>query len=177
MENATMKTVLLQVLLAIMTVIASVSAAAAQWTTVGSAGTVDEADVAEFETAASQVRIRSTAAVPATVVIRYNVVAIPESGGVGAGMTVRYLDNADGARVFSVLKQVNITTGVTTNVFALDSNAFPADSAFQTRSVFDCDLSLDFSINAYFIETTLTKSTPAASPRLQAIRLTTAACR
>jgi hypothetical protein len=164
------KTVLLQLLLAIVTVIASVSAAAAQCTSVGSAGTVDGADVAEFETAGPQMRVRGTATLPATVVIRYNVVSVNGmTGGDGAiTMYVRYLDNATGARVLSVLKQVNIQTGVITTMLTLDSNDFAPDSDFQTQGVDRCAV-FNFTQNAYFIETTLTKSTPAARPRVMAL--------
>src|SRR5688572_6439060 len=161
----TMKTALLQVLLSIALILGSVSVAAAQWTTVGSAGTVDEADVAEFETAGSQVRILDTAALPASVVIRYNVVAVNGvSGGNRVGMGARYRDNGNGARVLTVLRRVNLMTGVTTPMLTIDSNAFPTSSTFQVQSVAACALFFDFSSNAYFVETTLTKSSAAANP-------------
>jgi hypothetical protein len=167
-----MRTVLVQFLLFTAVFLGSVSVAAAQWTTVGSAGTVDEADLADFDTAVSQIRIRSTATVPATVVVRYNVVRA-EGIGVLSGlvMDMRYRDNGSAARVRTALKQVHITTGVTTTLLTMDSNAFPPSAAFQTQSAEESAVTFDFAQHAYFIETTLTKSATDGTPALEAIRL------
>jgi hypothetical protein len=166
-----MKRVLLQLMLLIGVVIGSVSVAAAQWTSVGSAGTVDEADLAIFDTTGAQVRIIAGSGVPASVVVRYNVVNIPGIAGEGTAMTVRFRDNGAGARVLAILKQVSFTTGMTTNVFTIDSNTFPSSADFQNQSEFSCDFGFDFNDNAYYIEATLTRSSEAAAPALQLLRI------
>lgn len=168
-----MKTVLRQFLLFIAVILGSVSVAAAQWTTVGSAGTVDEADLAEFEATGAQVRILSTATLPASVVVRYNVVKVDGMiiGVIGIAMNVRYRDNGSGARVLTHLRAVNINTGVTQTIMTVDSNAFPPATTFQTQSAVACGEGYNFSDNAWFIETTLTKSATGGTPALQAIQL------
>src|SRR5438128_2490540 len=95
------------------------------WTTVGSAGTVDEADVRKivFDHAFAQFGqplINTTAAAaPETVnaptdsaVIRYNVTPVDGlfTPGVGA-LRVRYLATGPGARVVAKLIEVDLATG------------------------------------------------------------------
>jgi hypothetical protein len=173
MEDQTMKTVLLQFLLFIAIILGSVSVAAAQWTTIGSAGTVDEADLAEFETAGPQVRIRSTATVPATVVVRYNVVNVDgmQTGAMGMAMNARYRDNGSGARVLTRLRQVNINTGATRTIMSVDSDDFPPATTFQTQTAMACTEGFNFSTSAYYIETTLTQSATGGTPALEMIQL------
>jgi hypothetical protein len=174
----TIKTVLLQLILVTGLITASVCGAAAQWTSVGSAGTVDEADVAEYDTNGPQIRIRSTATLPAVVVVRYNVTNVNGmTGGEGIFLNVRFLDNGTGARVVTVLKQVNINTGVTTNVLSLDSNDFAASSDFQKQqTTSSCTVDFNFFENAYFIEATLSKSSSGGSPRIQALQTGASLC-
>jgi hypothetical protein len=167
-----MKTVLLQLIVIVAAIAASVSGATAQWTSVGSAGTVDEADLAEFDTTGPQIRIRSTATLPATVVVRYNVTFVDGMvDGEGMYMAVRFLDNGPNARVVSVLKQVDIETGVTTNLLSVDSNDFAPSSDFQRQGRDSCTLQFNFFQNSYFIETTLSKSSSAGNARLQVFRV------
>jgi hypothetical protein len=167
-----MKTVLLQCLLFIAVILGSASVAAAQWTTVGSAGTVDEADLAEFETASSVLRIRSTATVPATVVVRYNVVRVETMSGGSIRMTVRFRDNGSAARVRTALNQVSFITGVTTTLLTFDSDTVPPATRFTVEVVEGpCNVGFDFQNNAYYIETTLTKSATDGTPALQAIHV------
>jgi hypothetical protein len=171
------KRVLLQLMLVITVALGTVGGAAAQWTSVGSAGTVDEADIAKYETSGSAVRIIDTVPTPASVVIRYNVVAVAGlSGGDGIVLNARYRDNGSGARVLAVLRQINIETGVTTTVLTLDSNTLEQSSDFQTRFVAACKTVLDFLSNAYFIEMTLSKSSAGGRPGLQVLQVAAADC-
>ena len=171
-----MNTVLLQLLLVIAVVVSSVSVAAAQWTTVASAGTVDETDLGLFETVGSQVRIRNSAALPATGVVRYNVVAVEGVvGGNGIVMNVRYRDNGADARALFVLREFNFIRGATTTLLTLDSKTRPSSAAFQAQGISDCGPGFDFSTSAYFVETTLTK-TVDGNPALQAIQVGFTTC-
>jgi hypothetical protein len=166
-----MKTVLLQLLLVVALVVGSVSVTAAQWTTVGSTGSVDEGDLATSDMSGFQVRIRSAATLPAAVVVRYNVVAAEGvMGGNGIVLNARYRDNGPGAHILAVLRQVNITTGVTTTLLTFDSNSFAQLPGFQAQGVSDCGPVFDFSTSAYFVETTITKASADGAPALQALQ-------
>ncbi|WP_191057725.1 hypothetical protein [Geminicoccus harenae] len=145
------------------------------WTTVGSAGAVDEADL-------SQVALNSsdTAILPrvlaGTVDTRYNVVAVP---GIFGGtlnskeMTARIADNGASSRVVLRFIRQNFVTGVSTIVATLDSNAFAPSAVAQARTVsFNNDApELDFKNNFYFISATLSKLGSSGNPVVRGIRI------
>lgn len=170
------------------------------WTTVGSAGTVDEADRdklvfqganvgfreilpplptieaaerAQAENAQVQLPLETTHGT-----IRYNVVATDGLFQYGAcvGMQLRFRDDGDRARVFARLIEVNLTTGAAVTRLTFDSNAFPASNNFQTQSV-GGNFTFDFGEHAYYVEVTLTKvSSPivivgGGRPSLTAIQI------
>jgi hypothetical protein len=167
-----MHRLLLQALLSIGIVIGSVSVTAAQpWTSVGSVGMVDEVDVAVYETSGPLVRIAASAPVPASLVIRYNVVAVPDFSFTGAALTARFRDAGTGARMVATLKEVSFATGATTTLLTLDSNDAIPSIDLQARTVSSCTLELNFSNNAYFIEAVLSKSAGAVTPALQLLRV------
>lgn len=152
------------------------------WTTVGSAGTVDEADKGKLvyqgsavsfpeilpplpkaQTAQAEsnaLTILPTETTSATV--RYNVTAVDGlfEPGDGLGMTVRFRDDGDWAQVLIRLYEQDIFTGATNLLLTFDSNAFHPSPDYQTQGVGveDRSFSLDFSQKAYFIEATLTKT-------------------
>ena len=172
-----MSRLLLQLMLLIGVIIGSVSVAAAQnehpWTSVGSAGTVDEADLKLFITSAAQAAILADAELPATVLIRYNVVATEDAPARWPLMTVRFRDNGTDARVVTTLRGVSFTTGAIFTVATLDSNNYPPSTDFQTQSVFDCEsfAPVNFIDNAYYIETNLTKTSATATPAIQLLKV------
>jgi hypothetical protein len=152
------------------------------WTTVGSAGTVDEADAGKLVYQGSAVSfpeilpplptaqtaqaesnapiILPTETTRAT--IRYNVTAVDGlfAQGCGLGMTVRFRDDGGWAQVFIRLFEQDISTGATKLLLTFDSNTFLPSPNYQTQSVSNGDrsFSFDFSQKAYFIEATLTKT-------------------
>jgi hypothetical protein len=175
-----MKTALLQLLLLTAAVVGSVSAVSAQalWTSVGSAGTVDEAGTAILDATGAQVRISATAPLPATLIVRYNVVALDGlSAAGGPQMTVRFKDAGFGGRITAVLKEINFTTGATVALLTVDSNIEEPTAMFQVQQVSRCDGSaFDFSSNAYFIETTITKFSEDVAPSLQLLAVGVVTC-
>src|SRR5947207_13869231 len=107
------------------------------WTTVGSAGTVDEADVSKivFDHATAQFGhqlVNTTAAAApgavslptASAVIRYNVTPVDGlfTPGIGA-LRVRYLATGPGARVVAKLIEVDLATGAERIRVTFDSRA------------------------------------------------------
>jgi hypothetical protein len=156
------------------------------WTTVGSAGTVDEADTGKVvfsgsvvafpeilpPTTSVQAEANANAqivlpTVTTTATIRYNVTAVDGlfMPGSHLGMTVRFRDDGDWARVQIRLYEQDIYTGATGLLLSFDSNAFAASPNFQTTGVGNPlpFWSFNFDQKAYFIEATLTKTSSAIS--------------
>lgn len=166
----------LTLFLAIAMIVAVPLAARAEnraWTTVGSAGTVDEANLLNFTTTGAKVEIKSTAKLPATLVVRYNIVALEDLFDDVIKLDVRYLDNGKEAQVVVALKQYNLATGAMSTLLKLDSDTFPASGSYQLQSVEVWNNKFDFEENAYFIEAQLKKTGAKGTPGLAAIKLDT----
>ncbi len=137
------------------------------WTTVGSAGTVDEADLLRVllgSPVSGAVALRPGFGLFGGVRIRYNVVAVQGVlGGAGLTLTARFLDHGDGERVVVQLKKYGLNTGSTTTLLTLDSNAYAGSGTFQVQTVFTnaCTpplTTLDFVENSYFMDVTISRS-------------------
>ena len=149
------------------------------WTTVGSAGTLDEkseglvffdrAVVQKGHTiiiapASGQPRAEGGIDLTDSAVIRYNVTAV--DGLFGAkeiGMAVRFRAEGRGARVVAQLIEVDLATGaeVTRLTFDSDDPGVPVLSGYHVHEVLDCGgraEPFDFMRKAYYIEATLTTS-------------------
>jgi hypothetical protein len=143
------------------------------WTTIGSAGSIDESSTSVVALGATSAAVPMSMAAGVSATIRYNVV---EVGGLdalwdGPSMQIRYKDAGTGERVRASLKGYNIRTGVTTTVLSFDSDAFAQSSSSQLRNTFQtgCFSSFQFNFidNVYFVEVTLTKSGPVSlDPKL-----------
>jgi hypothetical protein len=168
------------------------------WTTVGSAGTLDEksVDKAFFNNAVVQrgtpliiskgmtLEPRVEGGVEETdfAVIRYNVTAVDGLFGGGfIGMVVRYLD--EGARVEVNLIEVNLASGARTTLLEFDSNDpwQPVQNGYHTAEAFGCTRrpqAFDFTKNAYYIEATLTTSSISAwsAAGIEVIQLQATSC-
>jgi hypothetical protein len=113
------------------------------WTTIGSVGTVDEADRNMVVFDGGIVSMKSGAT--GTVLLRYNVVAVDDLfGGSGAELGVRFRDNGSEARVVVRLKRYNLETGETSTLLTLNSDNFDAREGFQLRIEVDCSLRFNF---------------------------------
>ena len=142
-------------------------AQAKPWTSVGSAGTVDEADTGIVTFNQSIAAISAAAAVGSSLDIRYNVVAVDGVfGGDGIALTGRFRDTGAAERVILRLKRYSLVNGVTQTLLTLDSNTFPPSAALQTRTVGVCDVGLDFFNNVYFVEAQLIKTDAGGVPQL-----------
>lgn len=145
------------------------------WTTVGSAGIVDELDtrLVAFDLGTATLRPNFVG----TLNLRYNIVAVDGLfGAPGAELGVRFRDNGARAQVVVQLKSYNLETGVTTTLLTLDSNNFPARANYQLQTVVDCSLRFNFFDFAYFMDVELRKTTTAGSPALAIIQLASVSC-
>lgn len=135
------------------------------WTTVGSAGTVDEADVSKvfFDRSiaqmgnvigGSQPTSAATAIIPQqtqSAVIRFNVTPVEGLFAVkppcftqtgtecpGIQLKLRYLASGNGARVVARLIEVDMATGAEVTRLNFDSSAFATANGYQVQSVAQC---------------------------------------
>jgi hypothetical protein len=148
------------------------------WTTVGSAGTLDEAsegkvffdravvqkgDTLVVAPATRQIRTDGTTVdTTDSAVIRYNVTAVDGLFGLpDLAMIVRFRDEGKTARVIAQLIEVDLATGAEVTRLTFDSDAPDVHvlSGYHTHEVFDCSgrgEPFDFEGKAYYIEATLT---------------------
>lgn len=143
------------------------------WTTVGSAGTVNDDDV-NVVNMVNNIAQLTFDAPNTTATIHYNVVATDGIFVVGVPrMRVLFTDNGANARVKVMLKAVNLQTGVTTTVLELDSNDYGSSSNFQSQTTAPCAAAagFNFSSHAYYIEAQLTRSGALGYPKLAAVQL------
>lgn len=140
------------------------------WTCVGSAGTVDEADITKVSLSGGLAQILPTAPASTSVTLRYNVTATSDldNGGVNKVLDIRFRDNGPTARVVATLKQYDITTGATNTILTMDSNTMPASAGFQIATAQDgCVGSrFDFVDNAYFVEVVLSRTATTGTPAI-----------
>lgn len=162
-------------LLALYALAVAATAQAAIWTTVGSAGTVDDDDLAIVDLAAGEVRAGVDAPVGSTTNVRYNIVSLNGfSGNQQVAWLVRYRDNGPDARVRLSLKQYN-TSGTTSSLSVFDSNDYAPAVGYQTRT--ECiAVNWDFDHGPFFIEAELIKSGPAGGPALGIISMNPVNC-
>jgi hypothetical protein len=150
------------------------------WTSPGSTPTVDEADLATTLLGSPLARVSGAAPLPATVDLRYNVIAVDGLfGGDQQRMTLRYRDNGAGAQVLAFLRQQNILTGLITTPLVFDSDSFPPDSGFQVRSVGTAcfgGFAFDFVNNVYFVEVQLKKTAVGGNPVMGALQICLGIC-
>lgn len=146
------------------------------WTTVGSAGTVDESDTGIVSLGSPNsaiVCLRDTST--GTLNIRYNVTAVNGLFGGGARLTVRFSDDGANAQVIVRLKRCDIDNGNITTMLTFDSNLYAASDHFQVQDIYDCGLSFDFSRYAYYMDVQLIKSA-GGLPMLTCIQLSWVLC-
>lgn len=138
---------------------------ARSWTTVGSAGTVDEGDTGkvildqgnvslkgvvgilpptelsvEAQGFAEQAREEAEGALTIKAVIRYNITAVDglipfDSRAEGYIMRVRFQDNGVRAQVLLRLIEYDLSSGVETVRMIFDSNQFSAQQGYQTQQI------------------------------------------
>jgi hypothetical protein len=166
-----------QPLLAIAAVLAAGAAQAQSnpWTTVGSAGVVDDADTGIVDFVAGEARMRGDAAVGSMLNLRYNVVSLPGFSGPGQYlMRARFRDNGAGANVRLDLRRY-ANNGTNSVMATFNSDDYSASSNYQTQA--ECLLvDWDFSTSAYYIEATLHKGAAAGTPALGLIQLVPGNC-
>lgn len=144
------------------------------WTSVGSAGSVDEADLDLVDLSTDTAAVRGSAS-QGTVDIVYNVTAVP---GVFSGechaktLSARIADTGPESQVLLRLRRLNIANGQTADLIQLDSDEFPTSSVAQKRDASEeLDSDFDFQRNVYHVVVELRKIGPAGNPLVRAIQI------
>lgn len=158
------------------------------WTTIGSAGTVDEEDLNTVAVDMNDTGVRSTVA-NATVNVRYNVVdtiSVLGDGTTGPiGLTARLADNGTASQVVVNLRELNVSSGRDTVIASINSNNYPPSTIAQVRTVFVGDIAnsdgvcadvLDFSRNIYYLDVSLMKTSLGGTPLIRAINICPSQC-
>ena len=151
------------------------AASAAPWTTVGSAGVVDEADAGLIDFANGEARLRGDAANGSVLNLRYNIVALEGFTGLNqVSWLARFRDNGAAGRVRLFLRQYH-PNGTTTTIDTFDSNSYASAVGYQTRTRCTA-VDWNFADGPYYIEAELTRSADGGMPALGLMILTNANC-
>ncbi len=143
------------------------------WTSIASAGTVDESSASIVRFTGNHAEV---SAATGAVTIRYNIV--PVDGVFDQGypaLKVRFRDDGAGAQVIVRLKRINLETGVGGTLLTFDSNNGFGNGEPGWRTVNKTDCSggvFDFRTYAYYIEAEIIKGNGGA-PGLGIIQLLT----
>src|SRR5215217_4411079 len=123
------------------------------WTSVGSDGTVDEADLGVVALSSNTAAVKP-ATIAATVEIRYNIVATQGLFGGECNtktLLIRYADNGSQAQVIVRVHTFNIRTGVSSILAEFNSNNHATSNVAQARSV-SFATNFFFQTNIYYVE-------------------------
>lgn len=137
------------------------------WTSVGSAGTVDESGLANIVLTSQSAAIKGTVT-NATVTVRYNVVSVGVFVGEQARLRVRFADNGTSAQVIVRVRKLTLSNGAFTTLAVLDSDTFPIGD--QTRDK-GFSGSFDFEKHAYSVDVELRKTGAAGNPQVYALQI------
>lgn len=151
------------------------AAQANPWTTIGSAGSVDEADMALIEFMNGEARMLAAAPAGSVLNLRYNITSLEGFQGLNqVAWRTRFRDNGNGARVRLILRQYN-ANGPTSTLATFDSNAYAAAVGYQTQTMCTA-VDWDFEDGPFYIEAELTKSADGGLPALGLTTLTNVNC-
>jgi len=147
------------------------------WSNAASAGTIDEASTSLVSLSGTTAQFMSGRTGVAIVRYPVNDVFTDAANPSPKWLGLRFRDNGSDARVTAQLYQQNYGSGVVTAVGPpFDSDSFPASSSFQFHWTKDCTMALDFFANSYWVETKLTRTTTAATPAVQQVRMDNLTC-
>jgi len=163
--------------LALILTLAGAGAARAEvlWSTIGGAASVDEASQNVYDARRAGVFVRSDAAMPAVVTLRYAILPSESLRRAPASLTAQMFDNDSGSdAVVSIeLREVALEgPAPTAPLLSLSSDGMAASAGIQ-RGETRCSeaVSFDFEHNAYFLLVTLTRRSASAQPGIYTIQL------
>ena len=158
-------------------------AQSAAWSSVGSTGTVDEADSGYVVYNGAEARVLSSAPLPYTVNITYPVVAVDGLLSTLSGKFVkaRFTDNGTAARVILTLKEYDVLTGILRTRLTFDSDSYPATTSSQVVTKRFCTTegtswNFDFTAKLYYVEAQIVRSNLGGTSSLFAVQVGKTGC-
>src|SRR3954452_9601851 len=161
----------------------------ADWTAIGSTGTIDESDVAKIAlNSDSSAEIRPTIS-STSAKIPFNLTAVsaiepPPPGQISGGLifSMRFRDNGAGAHIIATLKRVALNgfspnlAQATTTLATIDSDLEPASNTWQTAwaqhsTCCRAGQGLSFLNDGYFVEVQLIKNNSSGTPAIMGVQL------
>ncbi|MDX2030158.1 MAG: hypothetical protein SF339_05790 [Blastocatellia bacterium] len=147
------------------------------WTSVASAGTVNDQDQPYVELSGGGLASLNNAAPDShTAFIRFNVTAV--DGLFVAGypqLRVRFQDNGANAQVVVSLMEYDFKTATLKKILELDSNDFASAPGLQTQKTDACAAfaltSFNFTDKAYYIDAKLIRTGAGGVPRLAVVQV------
>jgi hypothetical protein len=148
------------------------------WTSVGATGTLDESSIglARFGSNGA-VAVLESVPLPATLTIRYNVVAVDGlfatgSEGLPHCLNVGVRDNGAGAHVVVRVKEVGLgDVGTPRTLATFNSDLTEPAPDYRRNLVCTHQLAFDFYRHAYFVEAQLVKTSRDGEPGLQMMNI------
>lgn len=147
------------------------------WTTVGSAGIVNESHFDLVDLSGGGIaQFQAGAPANTSALIRYNVTAT--SGlfgllGTPIRMNVRFMDNNASANVIVRLKEYNFDAGLpATTIIEFNSNEQASSASLQNGyKMAACGFAFDFANKAYYLEVELNRTAASGNPKLATVQL------
>lgn len=143
------------------------------WSTIATTGTIDDGSAAYTNLNGSAATVLSTATLPRTITLRYQIHDEFGSNASPKWLGVRFIDNGPNARVVVQLRKQALGDLPAITLINWDSNLVSTDiSTTQFRWTQYCSLeTLDFINYSYWIEAQITKSSSTGSAALSQVRL------
>jgi hypothetical protein len=125
------------------------------WTTVGSAGTLNQTDLAKVSLHQSIIQLATGAPSSSEAIVRYNLTPVDGVfflGNFRYGLQIRFR-----GKIVAKLMEVDLANGTETQLILFDSSKFPRSPAFQVQiaSMQQDSPLLDFVNKAYYVEAAL----------------------
>ena len=121
------------------------------WSTVGSAGTIDESDISEAYFYNDYVSIKLTPTLPASVTIRYNIEPFNYINTYPCIPRIGYSDSGSSGQIILSLIEVSLLTGARKTLETFNSDSYLQVSGFQSKEL-DWEVFFDFKDHIYYIE-------------------------
>lgn len=140
------------------------------WTAVASTGTIDESALGIFSFGTTNLGYLGTSPSMAPIVARYNVTNLAGGGMNPPWNTLElgYLDTNTGGQVTATLFRVNPCTGSRVALCTVTSVDNPTGPTCRSCSF---TAGVNFQAFLYYVEVTITRLTPSASPQANTLRI------
>jgi hypothetical protein len=147
----------------------SAASAGQLWTTTGSAGTIDPANISNAAIGTSSVGYSSSSTSTSPIGVRYNVTIDDTTAPTWGHIEILANDAGLTNGVTAILYGVNRTTGATTLLAAVGSAGSTTTQAYV--ATIGTSVTFDFTNNYYVIQASIVRTATSNFPTLRGVRL------